>query len=218
MADVCVMKVYDRRRRVMADVLLDPEDYERFTGLTWRIDEGGYVRRTQWISGKTKTFLLHRCVLNVEWQSAAETCVDHINGNKLDNRKANLRIVSYAQNAANRHAVLTSTGLLNVSKYGSSFLARVRIDGKPVFVGSFSGPNEAERAVKLFKETGQLPYKKREQRRVQQKTLTGEVLATYASCAEASRITGVCAVNIARVANHDRRRKQAGGFVWDYAS
>ena len=58
MERTCVMKVYDRYKQIMADVLLDPEDYDRFAGLSWRIDKDGYVRRTQWIHGKTKTYLL----------------------------------------------------------------------------------------------------------------------------------------------------------------
>ncbi len=218
MEEVCVMKVYDRHKQAMADVLLDPEDYSRFSGLSWRIDEGGYVRRTQWIRGKTKTLLLHRCVLNVEWRSAAEKCVDHINGNKLDNRKSNLRIVSYAQNAANRHAVLTSTERLHISRSGQAYIARLRIDGVPIYVGSFPDPEKAEHAVKRYIETSQFPYEKRKKREVQQKLMSGEVIAAYASCKEASRHTGICAENICRVANHDHRRKQAGGFLWEYAN
>ena len=45
-----------------------------------------------------------------------------------------------------------------------------------------------------------------------------EIRITYDSCVEASKHTGICASNIVRVANHDRQRKQAGGFLWEYAS
>src|SRR5690606_899089 len=41
---------------------------------------------------------MHHAVLNV----APSVQVDHINGNGLDNRKANLRIVTSAQNCMNR--------------------------------------------------------------------------------------------------------------------
>ncbi len=212
------MRVADRYRGLTVEVLLDHEDYIRFSGMNWSIDKDGYVRRNQWINGSTKTLLLHRCVLNVEWESADETCVDHINGNRLDNRKENLRIVSYAENAANRHAVLTSTGYLRVSKSGSAFSARVRKGGVPIYVGSFSNPRVAEKAVKDYMETGAFPYEKRKLKKVIQKTINGDIVAQYASCAEASRKTGICSTNIVRVANHDRQRKQAGGFLWEYAS
>lgn len=217
MEDTCVMTVFDRYRGCTTDILLDPEDYQRFSDTTWYVDKDGYARRNQWINGRTKTFLLHRCILNIEWQSAKETCVDHINGNKLDNRKSNLRIVSYAENASNRHAILTSTGVLRVTKSGNKYSARIRKNGKPVYIDSFADPYQASDAIERYLKMGQFPYEKRRQRQVLQKTMTGETIAKYASCAEAARKTGVCAENINRVANRDRQRKQAGGFLWEYS-
>ena len=216
MDDYNVMKLYDPYKGATVEVLLDPDDFQRFSSLSWHIDKTGYARMNKWIGGRSKTLLLHRCVLNMEWDTRKGICVDHINGNRLDNRKCNLRIVTYAENASNRHAVLTSTGILRVSKKDGRYEARVNVDKKPVYIGIFDSPNEAEKAIRNFMETGDFPYEKRRIRQVVQKTMGGETIAVYASCADAAKHTGVCATNILRVANHDRLRKQAGGFVWEY--
>lgn len=217
MENYCTMPVYDGNLKRTVDVLLDEEDYARFSGFKWRIDKGGYVRRNKWVDGHTKTLLLHRCILGIEWESAEKKCVDHINGNRLDNRKNNLRIVDYSENALNRHAVLTSTGLLRVSKNGNAFVARTTKDGEHVYIGSFATADQAEAALREYNETGKMPYEKRKSKKVVQKNLNGDVIAVFETCAEASRQTGVCASNIDRIANQCHQRKQAGGFLWEYA-
>ena len=65
---------------------------------------------------------------------------DHINGNTLDNRKSNLRIVSYSINAANKKMKkLPQSGFRNVYKVclkdGIWYKASIEVCGK-VFVGS----------------------------------------------------------------------------------
>ena len=79
--------------------LIDLDDIEKIKKRKWRIEfkEGrnhGYI-----VSGNTKKgrIYLHRFVLNYY----GDLQVDHINRNKLDNRKSNLRIVSVIQNNHN---------------------------------------------------------------------------------------------------------------------
>lgn len=222
MNETRILEVYDAYRGKAISVILDADDYDRFCVYKWKIDRSGYVRRNKWYkdeNGKshTKTLLLHRCVLGVEWNLANGMCVDHINGDKLDNRKANLRIVTYATNSANRHAILTSTGVLNVSQQEGTvkYIARVTRHGKCTYLGSFDTTAEAYNAVQEYIKTGIVTLKK-PVRRVAQKTLNGETIAVYRSCSEASKHTGVCSNNINQVANHDPKRSQAGGYVWEY--
>jgi len=160
---------------------------------------------------------MHRLILGIVDEPSQDCCVDHINGNRLDNRRNNLRIVTYSENAMNRHAILTSTGILRVSQYGDKYVARVRQHGTSVFIGSFSNADMAKEAVDQYLGTGEFPYTKRRIRPVIQRSLTGETIAIYANCQVASEKTGICAENINRVANKNRQRKQAGGFLWEFS-
>jgi hypothetical protein len=77
--------------------LVDDDDYESLTGYRWYIMPNGYVVRRQ----KNHTIYLHREIMAVSDRS---TQVDHINQDKLDNRKSNLRICTNLENSKNKAA------------------------------------------------------------------------------------------------------------------
>lgn len=81
-------------------VFLDAEDYENLKNFKWSYHSQGYAfTRTSRKLGKRKHILMHRMIMNVN-DSTQE--VDHINGNRLDNRKVNLRIVTRSENGRNQ--------------------------------------------------------------------------------------------------------------------
>lgn len=75
-------------------ILIDDEDYTRVRKHKWHVTDQGYAA-TNIEKHKVK---LHRFVMN----AAQEEEVDHWNNKRLDCRKSNLRIVTRAQNQANR--------------------------------------------------------------------------------------------------------------------
>ncbi len=80
--------------------LIDEEDSERVLSRAWRVYSNGhgnlYVRTSTWSRDGEKLYL-HRLVL----EAPAGTLIDHINGNGLDNRRANLRFADHRSNGAN---------------------------------------------------------------------------------------------------------------------
>lgn len=82
------------------ECVVDAADYEELSKYRWfaRMSDGGkwYVARN-WKYGENHIFM-HRQILN----TPQGLYTDHINGNGLDNRRANLRVVTTAQNMANK--------------------------------------------------------------------------------------------------------------------
>lgn len=134
--------------------------YNQETGqFTWRVSRGGakagdlagpagsarrgYLRVH--IDGRSYT--LHRVVwLYVKGEVPAGE-IDHIDGDKLNNRIANLRVVDRTKNQQNLRGAHkdNGTGFLGVSfnKKNRSFTAHITLNGSPRYLGSFKSPQEA---------------------------------------------------------------------------
>ena len=120
---------------------MDDEDYERLASFPWSLVTG-YAIRT--LHSGSMLGAMHRHVLEVP----TGVQVDHINRNKLDNRRANLREATHSQNCANK-----GPSSRNVSGYkGLSWckrLQRWRVDiflgGRPTTLGYLKDPIEAAR-------------------------------------------------------------------------
>lgn len=77
-------------------ILVDDADYEMLSHYRWHTRKG-YAMRTAGCNHK-KGMVYD--ILGIESQKGMH--VDHINGNTLDNRRANLRLVTPTQNARNK--------------------------------------------------------------------------------------------------------------------
>src|SRR4030066_2184242 len=77
--------------------IVDDEDYEWINQWKWHCNGQGYAERHCDIPGKRTMIKMHRLILNTP--NGMET--DHINHNRLDNRKSNLRVRTRSQNAIN---------------------------------------------------------------------------------------------------------------------
>lgn len=83
-------------------VFIDLDDVEKVKKYHWNIKACGKKRDKFYVqsSDRGKTVHLHRYILNLS-DYTINNCVDHINGNSLDNRKANLRICTVEENLQN---------------------------------------------------------------------------------------------------------------------
>jgi hypothetical protein len=123
--------------------IVDDADFETVMMHKWYLRPDGYVVRVEG-SRRTgqRTIRLHR-VIN---QTPEGLFTDHINGNRLDNRRRNLRSATKLQNNMNTSKKKTNTsGYLGVSWCHRTKKWRARIDmgGRNVTIGNFSTKEEA---------------------------------------------------------------------------
>ena len=134
-------------------MLCDIEDWERFNGHYWFMNDAGYaVCETM----KTGTLRFHKLVTG----TTAEVIIDHINRNKLDNRKCNLRIATASVNAINRGLQSNNTtGYKGVyfDKRRRVRKAWVKVSGKLITLGSYPKKEEAIAARQAGEEKYYLP-------------------------------------------------------------
>ncbi|MGE5594792.1 MAG: HNH endonuclease [Hyphomicrobiales bacterium] len=73
--------------------------------------------------------------------------IDHINLDRLDNRKANLREATHCQNVRNTGRRAHSRWPYKGVRYnGASWTARIRHQGRELFLGAFASAEDAARA------------------------------------------------------------------------
>lgn len=133
--------------------LVDDEDYELLRKYAWDADEKGYARRSAnrhnadgKPSGKRRTIRMHRVIMGVS-DAGRHIQVDHINGDKLDNRRANLRLCDSTQNKQNSRKYsgeFTST-FKGVSwhKQAKKWRSELRVNRELHFLGLFTDEGEA---------------------------------------------------------------------------
>jgi hypothetical protein len=103
------------------------------------IDRAGYLVATLCKSGKGWSYTVHRLVaLAFIPNSLNKCCVNHKDGNKLNNNVSNLEWVTYSENT--RHAY--KTGLLT-NEYSKKPVVMFSLDDKPLMW--FDSAVEAER-------------------------------------------------------------------------
>lgn len=74
--------------------------------------------------------------------------IDHMNGNRSDNRLCNLRDASKSMNAQNVHGASkrSKSGLLGVRKFGKKWRTAIMIDGRVKHLGTFESAEIAHEA------------------------------------------------------------------------
>ena len=121
-------------------VLIDAVYVEQLSAYQWSIGTHGYATSG---CGKDQ-ILMHRFIAGAENDSQ----VDHINHNRLDNRRSNLRIVTPQQNRFNSGIQSNNTsGYKGVCLTSSGkWQAQIVRDGKAIYLGLFDNAEAAARA------------------------------------------------------------------------
>ncbi len=126
--------------------IIDSEDFERISKYKWNCLKTGYASTS--VGGRKNKIMLymHRVIMF----PCNGFVIDHINGNKLDNRKSNLRWCLQSENSKNRikSSIKNKTSIFKgvyKRKDGRKkcWTAIIKINRKNLIIGSFYEEKEA---------------------------------------------------------------------------
>jgi hypothetical protein len=114
-----IMEILIRNRRV----LFDQEDLFTVINTKWYISEAGYV-------ANSNHGYLHRIIMD----APADKVIDHLNSNKLDNRKCNLRITDQSYNTQNSMKAKFK-GVYDTKRSVSRYEAYIHFNYEKIYLG-----------------------------------------------------------------------------------
>lgn len=121
--------------------LVDEADAPLVANRPWLFGTDGYAVSRRLVDGEWRPVKMHRLILGDALAGGLHT--DHINRNRLDNRRCNLRVASRSQNQANRET-RRGNRFKGVKRNGPSWSASVHFKGVRHYVGRI--PTEVEAA------------------------------------------------------------------------
>lgn len=131
--------------------LVDNEDYEALNKYKWKLQKG-YACRNAYIDTARGVHIyklksMHRVIMD----APEGLTVDHINRNRLDNRKSNLRLCTMAQNLKNvpiRDTNKSGYKGVYLEKRTGKYYSQISNDSKAIHLGTFNTKWEAYSAYK----------------------------------------------------------------------
>lgn len=122
-------------------LLLDDYDYDRLCMYNWRMTTNGYVRTT--ING-VRGFI-HHFVLG---KPPVGLVTDHVDRNKLNNQRINLRFISVKNNGLNSKR--TDNPRWGIYWNGREYRVRIKRNGELTHIGTYPTVEQAQVARDSF--------------------------------------------------------------------
>ena len=126
----------------------DKEDYDLIKDYHWELHKG-YIACHRW-NPQTQSHnqvKMHRLIMGLKDNKDYSGCqIDHINHNKVDNRKENLRVVNNIQNSWNKSVWREDGSKIGVRLERGKWLASITINGKTIRLGKYEQYDDAVKA------------------------------------------------------------------------
>lgn len=122
---------------------VDQEDFDELNQWSWGCTSTGYAWRR--VGNPAKAMYMH----NVVNQTPEGFLADHINRNRLDNRRSNLRSVTRAENQVNRGTFRNNTSGtkgVHFEKSSGRWVAHIGYNNRLIKLGRFPTKAQATKA------------------------------------------------------------------------
>ena len=148
----------DKYSNLTQDYLKQLYDYNPDTGELWSLlynrpvgfDHKGYRVVNIQIDGLKKKIYIHKIIWKMVHGDWPSQYIDHINGNKSDNRLCNLREVTVKQNHENKTIYKTKSGLprsgykgVHWNKESRKWIASIGHNKKTIYLGTYVDAQKA---------------------------------------------------------------------------
>lgn len=143
------LQILDKDGKIKKIALLDKDVVNKISKYSFRMHNNGYVVTAI----KKKTLYLHQIILGTKKDNYE---IDHINRNKLDNRKNNLRLCKHIDNTHNRKRNIDQGINFINRKLNKQYRATIIDNNKLYFLGYFKTKDEA---IKVRREKEKELYK-----------------------------------------------------------
>jgi hypothetical protein len=141
--------LYNKKKEIVAYTIVDDDKYDFLIQWRWRKAKD-YVVRGERKDGKYKTIWMHRVIMDCP--DGLE--VDHIFGNKLDNRKEMLRICNHEENGKNLNKQKKQTSSIYKGvcslKSRNKWSANIVHNDKQYWLGQFETELEAAKVYNIY--------------------------------------------------------------------
>lgn len=122
------------------ECLISKEDYGLVSKRLWhyapRNGATSNLRKHERKYNQNGHIKMHRLIMD----APAGMVVDHINGNKIDNRRDNLRIATHSQNSINT----PSRDMRNIEYRNGSYCVRMRVNNERIYIGNYKYLGDAK--------------------------------------------------------------------------
>ena len=127
--------------------VVDEDVYEWASRYRWQEHSGGYAFRCTTVEGKRGHIRLHRAIM----QTPKGMDTDHIDHDRLNNLRSNLRICTHSENLQNMAGPNrdSRTGIRGVSILATGkYQAQICLNGERIYLGVFATLGNADAAAK----------------------------------------------------------------------
>lgn len=131
--------------QIVAKAIVDDDCSSESLNRRWTLNSGYAATHVKNPKGQQSWLYLHRLLSGLSFGDTRQA--DHINRNRLDCRKANLRVLTPAQNQQNTPKRIHGSSQYRGVFFDKKWRAAAKLNGKRTYIGTFATEIEAAKAA-----------------------------------------------------------------------